>query len=356
MQGKESYYIWKGFTIYSIIFMTQKTAVLLINVGTPDSPEVKDVRRYLTQFLNDLRVIDLPWLLRKILVNVIIIPFRAPKSARLYNMLWTNNGSPLLHYGNKLRDLLQEQLNIPYAVFLGMRYGNPALENVLEEIRIKGFHKLVVVPLFPQYASSTSGTAIAAVMKIIEKWNIIPEVRFVSQFYRNKEFIEAFALKIKSYHPETYDHIVFSYHGLPLSHIEWIHPAVSQASCECTKAFPPHGEFCYRATCYETTRLLVQELSLKPGQYSVSFQSRLTKNWLEPFTDKVIIEKAKTGTKKILIAAPAFVADCLETTVELGIEYKKLFTEAGGTQLDYAESLNDLPEWVLALKKIIEKE
>jgi ferrochelatase len=334
--------------------MTQKTAVLLINVGTPDSPRVKDVRRYLTQFLNDPRVIDLPWLPRKILVNAIIVPFRAPKSSKLYKMLWTENGSPLMYFGNELQRLLQEQLGINFRVFLGMRYGNPALKCVLEGIRNEGFQKLVVIPLFPQYASSTTGTAIRAVLEIIEKWNVIPDVRFVSQFYRNPEFIEAFATRIKSYRPETYDHIVFSYHGLPIRHIDRIHPEISHAACECTRVFPAHGEFCYKATCYETTRMIAQRLSISNDQFTVSFQSRLTNNWLEPFTDRVITDKAKAGAHKILIAAPAFVADCLETTVELGIEYKKLFIEAGGTQLNYVESLNDMPEWVQALKKIVE--
>lgn len=335
--------------------MAQKTAVLLINVGTPDSPSVKDVRKYLSQFLNDPRVIDIPWLLQKILVNGIIVPFRAPKSAKLYQMLWTENGSPLMYYGNSLKTKLQSTLGSDYTVFFAMRYCNPPLKGTLEVIQQGNYSKIIVVPLFPQYASSTTGTAHAAVMDIVKNWNVIPEIQFVNQFYKNPKFIEAFAKRIGSYQPEKFDHIIFSYHGLPIRHINKTHPNVVYSKCQCEEQFPAHGEFCYKATCYETTRLIAAKLGLKKDQYSQGFQSRLSDNWLKPFTDGLIEQKAKEGAKKILIASPAFVADCLETTVELGIEYKKVFINAGGTELEYVESLNDTPAWVEALKEIIEK-
>lgn len=334
--------------------MIQKTAVLLVNVGTPDSPKVKDVRRYLTQFLNDPRVIDLPWLLRKFLVNAIIIPFRARKSSKLYKLLWSENGSPLLNYGLKLEAQLQQLLGLNYQVFFAMRYCTPPLKKALEEIYQGGFAKIVVIPLFPQYASSTTGTINEAVMNVVKNWNVVPDLQFTNQFYHHPGFIEAFAKRIESYHPEAFDHIIFSYHGLPVRHIDKVHPQVNYKECTCDHQFPEHGQFCYKATCYQTTRLIASRLGLKKENYSQGFQSRLSNNWLEPFTDRLIEQKAKEGFKKLLVVAPAFVADCLETTVELGIEYKKRFMNAGGTELVYVESLNNMPEWAMALKEMVD--
>lgn len=331
-----------------------KTAVLLLNVGTPDSPSVKDVRRYLFEFLNDPRVIDIPWLLRKILVNLIIVPFRAPKSAKLYKLLWNKNGSPLLFHGNTVKEKLQEELGENYTTFLAMRYGNPNIRDVMRVIKAGEFSKLIVVPMFPHYAASSSGTAIEAVMNHLKNWEVIPEVKFTGQFYNNPLFLNAFCERIESYHPEEYDHVVFSYHGLPISHITRIHPQHDCASCSCDKQFPAHGNFCYKATCYETTRLLASKLGLPEGQFSQSFQSRLSNNWLKPFTDKLLIKKGNDGVKRILVIAPAFVADCLETTVELGTDYKNQFIKAGGEQLEYVESLNDLPAWIQTLKSLVE--
>jgi len=334
---------------------TGKTAVLLINVGTPDSPSVRDVRRYLFEFLNDPRVIDLPWLLRKILVNLIIVPFRAPKSARLYKLLWTENGSPLSFHSQNVSVKLQDQLGKDYAVFVAMRYANPNIRDVLKEIRDGNFSKLIVVPMFPHYASSSTGTATEAVMQQVKNWTVIPEIKFVGQFYNHPQFIEAFAVQIRKYHPEKFDHILFSYHGLPLSHMNSVHPNVNCSECSCTRQLPPHGEYCYKATCYETTRLLAARLGLQEGSYSQSFQSRLSDKWLEPFSDKQIIKMAKQGTKSVLIVAPAFVADCLETTVELGVDFKHQFVSAGGENLEYVESLNDSPIWIEALKNMVEE-
>ena len=333
------------------------TAVILINVGTPDSPSVKDVRRYLTEFLNDPRVIDLPWLLRKILVNLIILPFRATKSAKLYKLIWTDKGSPLMFHSKNVRDKLQDQLgDNKYTVFVAMRYANPNIRDVLKQIGTSGFSKLIVVPMFPHYASSSSGTAIRAVMEQIKNWNVIPEVRFVGQFYDNPQFIEAFADRIRSYHPEKYDHVIFSYHGLPVRHMDRVHHGIECSGCTCHKQIPSHGAFCYRATTYETTRLLTACLGLPEGKFSQSFQSRLSDKWLKPYTDQLLQQKAGEGVRNLLIVAPAFVADCLETTVELGIDYKSQFLKAGGENLDYVESLNDSPDWIDTLRHIIDIE
>lgn len=330
-----------------------KTAVILANVGTPDNPSVGAVRRYLFQFLNDKRVIDLPWLARKILVNLIIVPFRAPKSSKLYRRLWTNEGSPLLTISNKSAQKLQVLLGDNYEVFVGMRYQNPSLKMVLAQIQKKQFDKLVVVPVFPQYASSTVGTINELVSKEISQWNVTPQLHFVNQFYNHSGFIAGFAQRIKKYEPEKYDHLIFSYHGLPFSQTDRVHPKIKTQECLCENSLPEHGRFCYKATCYETTRLLAKELKLKPGTYSVAFQSRLTKNWLRPFTDQKIMNLAQQGKKRILIAAPAFVADCLETIVEIGIEYQQLFTENGGEKIQLVESLNDSDQWISTLKDIV---
>jgi len=333
--------------------MTYKTAVILANVGTPDEPTVPAVRRYLFQFLNDRRVIDLPWLLQKFLVNVIIVPFRAPKSTKLYQMLWTSKGSPLLTISIESREKLQKRLGENYEVFVGMRYQNPSLKTTLQTIKEKRFDKIVVLPMFPQYASSTTGTISQLVNTEIARWNVIPELTIVSQFYDNPGFVKAFAAQIRKYKPEEFDHIIFSYHGLPFSQTDRVHPAIKTINCNCEVEMPEHGRFCYKATCYATTRLLAKELGLPKSAYSVAFQSRLTKNWLKPFSDKEVIKLAKEGKKRVLIAAPAFIADCLETIVEIGVEYQYLFEENGGEKIQLVESLNANADWIETLADLV---
>lgn len=332
---------------------SKKTAIILANVGTPDEPTVPAVRKYLFQFLNDRRVIDLPWLLQKFLVNVIIVPFRAPKSTKLYQMLWTEKGSPLLAISNESRDKLQERLGENYEVFVGMRYQNPSLKKVLQTIKEKRFDKIVVLPMFPQYASSTAGTIAQLVNTETAGWNVIPEISIISQFYDNPGFVKAFAAQIRKYKPEDFDHIIFSYHGLPFSQTDRVHPAIKTVNCNCEVEMPEHGLFCYKATCYETTRLLAKELGLPKSAYSVAFQSRLTKNWLKPFSDQEVIKLAKEGKKRVLIAAPAFIADCLETIVEIGVEYQHLFEENGGEKIQLVESLNANADWIETIVELV---
>lgn len=335
------------------VLENKKKAVLILNVGTPDKPEVRSVRKFLSEFLNDPFVIDLPWLLRKILVNLIIVPFRAPKSTKLYQQLWEKEGSPLLTNAIKLKEKLAKKIDDEHSVFMAMRYGNPSIDSALREISKGNFGKLIVIPLFPHYAASTSETAIQAVMSQAKRYPQIPEIQFANQFYDHPSFLKAWGAKAAKYQFDDFDHIVFSYHGLPLSHIQKSHPDRSISSCTCDIEMPAHGEKCYRATVFETTRLLAKEFGLKKNQYSVSFQSRLSKNWLSPFTDNLLLELAAQGKRKVLLFAPSFVADCLETKVELGIEYAKLFQEAGGEKLELVESLNDSDSWVEALDSII---
>jgi ferrochelatase len=329
-----------------------RKVLILINTGTPDSPGVRDVRRYLTEFLNDKRVIDIPWLLRKILVNLIIVPFRAPVSSRKYRKLWTDDGSPLL---NNLDNLVRKVQNIvkdEYLVFGAMRYGNPSLKRILDSVKLLSPGQVVIFPLYPHYASSTTGTVNEFIFSRIRKWDIIPDIRMAGQFYSHPAYIDAMTKHLRAYDPDKFDHVLFSYHGLPLSHIQRIHPATDSKNCSCESVFPPDGSLCYKATCYETTRLLAEKLNLSPGKFSTSFQSRLTRRWLEPFTDSVLQNLARGGTRKVLVIAPSFVADCLETVLEIDEEYRNLFQNEGGEEFIMAKSLNDNDEWVKAIIRI----
>jgi ferrochelatase len=330
------------------------TGVLLIQLGTPDSPSVRDVRKYLSEFLNDPRVIDIPYLLRKFLVNIIIVPFRAPKSAKLYKQLWTDKGSPLLFYSESLKEKVQFALGNNFEVELAMRYQSPSMDTVLGRMQKKGYERIIILPLFPQYASASSGSAIEKALKIIKQWWVIPELKIISQFYNNEDYINSVVEQGKIYNHAEFDHILFSYHGLPVRQVNKVY--TDEKPCEdhnCETEINQSNQYCYKAACYATTRLLAEKLNIPKEKYTVCFQSRLDQKWLEPFTDKVIIEHAKKGTKKLLVFSPAFVADCLETIVEISHEYSQLFKANGGIHLQLVESLNDHPLWVQAVKNMI---
>lgn len=334
-----------------------KTGILLVNLGTPDSPSTGDVRKYLREFLNDPRVIDIPWLSRKLLVNCIIVPFRAPKSAKQYKEIWSKEGSPLLIYGERLKEKLQKKLGDNYIVELAMRYQEPSVSKALNKVAHR-VQKLIVLPLYPHYASSSTGSTIDKVMQEMKRYEVIPDVKIQGPYFNHPEFIKAFAAVIQKQNKlADYNHYLFSYHGLPERHI-----MKGSAECgmncklnDCCNTLTDKNFYCYRASCYHTTRLLVDALKLPEGSYSTSFQSRLGRDpWIKPYTDHTIIEKAKSGIKKMLVFSPAFVADCLETLFEIRTEYNRLFKEHGGTELHLAESLNDNDEWVDALPKILE--
>ncbi len=306
--------------------MNTKTGVLLIQLGTPDSPSVSDVRRYLFEFLNDPRVIDIPWLARKILVNLIIVPFRAPKSAKIYKELWTVKGSPLLIYSESVKEKLNKELGDEFDVHLAMRYQNPSMEKVIEEMRMQSYKKIIIFPLFPHYASSSSGSAIDRAMELIRKWWVIPEIKIISQFFENEGYINTIFERAKKYNISDYDHVLFSYHGLPERQVDKVY--VDGKPCNdhnCEDEINDDNFYCYKAECYATTRLIASKLNIPKENYTVCFQSRLDKKWLTPFSDVVVKEQAKKGAKKLLVFSPAFVADCLETVVEIGSEYQQLF-------------------------------
>jgi len=332
---------------------TKKVATLLINLGSPESPSVSHVRKYLTQFLNDKRVIDIQALFRFILVNLIIVPFRAPKSAKIYKQLWTNEGSPLIIYSEKVRMLLQEKLGEKTEVFLAMRYGKPSIEKVLDEIKQKNFDKIIVIPLYPQYASSSSGTVMEEVMRIISQWWVIPEINIVSQFYDEPLFIQAWKEIGTAFPHEQYEHVVFSYHGLPESQLDKVYKDDVCSNNNCEHEVTDKNKFCYKAASYDTTRMLADALKIPKEKYTVSFQSRLDDKWVKPYSDEVIEDLAKKGIKKLLVYSPAFVSDCLETIIEIDHEYKEIFTHNGGESLQMVPSLNTHPTWISCLEKMV---
>jgi ferrochelatase len=330
-----------------------KAAVLLVNLGTPDSPSVADVRSYLRQFLNDPRVVDLPWLARKILVNLIIVPFRSPKSAKIYQKLWTEQGSPIILHGERVQNLLQQRLGPEYRVELAMRYKNPSISSALERVRKANPERIIVLPLFPQYASASTGSALQEVMDIVRNWWVIPNVEFISQYWDHPGFINALIERGKQYDWREYDHVLFSYHGLPERQVDKVYDDGVCREKGCEHEMTPENRYCYTATCYGTTRLLAGGLGIPKENYTVCFQSRLDKRWLKPFADKMVIQQAKKGAKKLLVFSPSFVADCLETTIEIADEYQLLFKQHGGDQIQLVESLNDHPAWIDALEDLV---
>ncbi|MEQ8926008.1 MAG: ferrochelatase [Fulvivirga sp.] len=334
--------------------MKKRTGVLLINLGTPDSPSVGDVRSYLFQFLNDPRVIDIPKLLRMLLVNLIIVPFRAPKSAKIYKELWTEEGSPLLNISQNVANKLDKELGEDYDVHLAMRYKNPNIKDVLEQMRLNNYTKIVVITMFPQYASASTGSAYELVMDVVKKWWVIPEIQFAGQYYDHPDFIAAIADRASKYNFDEYDHILFSYHGVPDRHVDKVYATGLCTDRDCEHEITEENQYCYKATCYATTRLLVQKLGIPEDRYTVCFQSRLDKKWLTPFSDKVVEEWGKKGAKKLLVFSPAFTADCLETIIEIGDEYQEIFEEHGGEKVQLVESLNEHPLWIKCLKELVQ--
>jgi ferrochelatase len=334
----------------------KKTCVLLIQLGTPDSPSTSDVRRYLSEFLNDPRVIDIPWLPRKLLVNGIIVPFRAPKSAKIYKELWEigNGVSPLLTHTENVQKILQDEFkDANIVVEMAMRYQNPSLDSVLDRMQKANYDQIIILPLFPQYASASSGSAIEKAMNIIRKWWVIPEIKIVSQFYDHEGYINSIVDRAKAFDLKEYGHVLFSYHGLPERQVDKVYNDGLCSDQPCESEINEHNTYCYKATSYATTRLIAAKLGLKEEDYTVCFQSRLDKKWLTPFSDKVVEEWAKKGAKKLLVFSPAFVADCLETIIEIGDEYQEIFHENGGEKVQLVPSSNDHPEFISCLKNLV---
>lgn len=333
-----------------------KVGILLVNLGTPDDPSTGSVRVYLRQFLLDGRVIDIPYILRQILVRLIIAPFRARSSAKLYKQLWTENGSPLKYYGERVKSMLQDKLPDNYFVELGMRYQNPSIDVALNKLRDQKVDRIVVFPMFPQYASASTGSALQEVMDVVSKWLTIPAVSFISSYHDDDNMIEVYADNARKMDMPQYDHYLFSFHGIPQRHLR-------NSDCnnyclkskDCCFTINENNKMCYSAQCYNTADAIATKLNLTKDQYSVSFQSRLGKDpWTEPFTPDKLEELVQKGVKRLLVFSPSFVADCLETTIEIDFEYKEEFEEMGGEHLDLVPSLNDNPKWVDAIHNMLE--
>ncbi len=332
--------------------MAINTAVLLINLGTPDRPTRVAVGKFLSEFLGDGRILDLPYIFRKLLVNLVIVPFRAGKSAKMYRKVWSENGSPILYNTQRLADKLQQKSTDKCEVFMAMRYGRPSLDAVLSEIEQRKFGRLIIVPLFPHYASATSGTIIEKTLRLINRWDFIPGIKIISGFYKDPLFIKAWTEKIRKANFDEYDHILFSYHGLPERHVERTHQNRPCSELNCTFEINAGNQGCYRAQCYEHTRIIAGALKLPDDKYTVCFQSRFGKRWLSPFTEDLTLQKAKSGIKKLMIVPMSFVADCLETIVEIDMEYRELFIANDGEKFKMVESLNADDLWVESLKSM----
>jgi protoporphyrin/coproporphyrin ferrochelatase len=329
---------------------------LIVNLGTPKSPGLVDVFHYLNEFLTDGRVIDLPWFQRQLLVRGGIVPLRFRQSAEQYRKLWTEQGSPLLVHGKAVRDKVQERLGDNFKVILAMRYQEPSINLALEQLRIEGVDELIVVPMFPQYASATTGSVHQKVMEVIARWQIIPHVTFISHYFDHPAFIHAFSNRIKSSLAEKHDHLLLSFHGLPEKMIRRDDSSGKCLKGGCCEEITKVNRFCYRAQCFGTARAIANELNLSEKDYSICFQSRLGRDpWLQPYTSDMLRSCIEKGYQNVLVACPSFVCDCLETTCEISHEYGDEFKKLGGKELKLIEGLNSDPLWIDALCQIIQQ-
>ena len=332
--------------------------LLLINLGTPDEPTTPAVRRYLREFLGDPRVIDINPVGRALLLHLVILPFRPKKSAHAYRQIWDpERGSPLLYHSKDLVAGVATKLGPTWRVELAMRYGKPSIADAITALERAGVDRIVVLPLFPQYASSSTGTAVVRVMEVAsERWNV-PAIDVVPAFFADPGFLDAFAAVARS--PLTDfkpDHTLFSFHGLPERQIVKTDATgthcLKLATCCDTLANPN----CYRAQSFHTARALAERLGLAAEDYTICFQSRLGKTpWIQPFTDHVIDDLAKAGKKRVAVLCPAFVADCLETVEEIGIRAREQFKAAGGDELVLVPSLNATQPWIDAVSALAER-
>jgi len=331
----------------------KKTGILIVNLGTPDSPTRKDVKKYLTEFLMDGRVIDIPAFRRALLVKGIIAPFRSLKVAKEYKKLWMDEGSPLLVYGKSLAHKVQQLYDnesTDVFVALAMRYQSPSIGQGLNNLLAKNVDQIIVFTLFPQYASATTGSVAQKVMEVVSKWNVIPNIDFIQSYHDHPGYIEAFASRVRAdmekYQP---DHVLFSYHGIPERHLKNIQAhnpkQCSWPKCGCDVK-SSNKPYCYRSACIKTSELISKSVGIKLTGFSSSFQSRLGKNpWIQPYTDETIKHLAKVGVKNLLVVSPSFTADCLETILEIGEEYHDLFLAHDGESFHFTESLNDKDDW-----------
>jgi ferrochelatase len=333
--------------------------LLLINLGTPDEPTTPAVRRYLREFLGDPRVLDINPIGRALLLNLIILPTRPAKSAHAYQQIWdATRGSPLKYHSEDLAAGVAAALGDGWKVQLAFRYGNPSISAGLDALIEAGVDKIVVLPLFPQHAMSSTETAFARVEELHAKKTGAPPLAQIGAFYSDAGFLDAFAaVGAPALEAARADHVLFSFHGLPVRHIHKTDVTKSHcfASPSCCDTMTSTN--CYRAQCYFTARELATRLGLPAEKYTVCFQSRLGRTpWIQPYTDVVLDEVAAKGVKRLAVFCPAFVADCLETLEEIGIRAKAQFTAHGGEDLVLVPSLNSSPAWVAAVAALAQRQ
>ncbi len=329
-----------------------KQVVILMNLGSPDSTAVKDVRRYLMEFLMDGRVIDKPFIFRSVLVGGIIVPFRAKRSAKAYESIWTKEGSPLIVITRQLQAALADE--IPYPVFISMRYGNPTMKDIYEAIR-KQYPKVeqvIIVPLYPHYAMSSYETAVEHARNVHARNRYSFQLVFIKPFYDEQQYLHALTESIRPYLEQEYDHLLFSYHGIPERHVLKSditgNHCLQSAAC-CITNSPAH-RYCYRHQCLRTSDLVAARLQIPANKYSFSFQSRLGRSeWLKPYSVKRLEAMPSEGIRKLVMVCPAFVSDCLETLEEIAAEGRDIFMNAGGESFTLIPCLNVQPLWVKTL-------
>jgi len=333
-----------------------KKGVLLVNLGSPDSPSVSDVRRYLREFLMDGRVLDVNWLLRFCIVHFAILPSRPKQSAEAYHQIWTPAGSPLVVTSCNVQSLLQKRVSVP--VELAMRYQNPSIPDAVRSLSRKGVDEVLLIPLFPHYAMSSYETAVVRVQEVAA--SLAPQLRVQVQppYFEDPNYIAALVGSAREYLERPYDHLLFSFHGVPERQIRKSDPTgchcLTTENC-CSTASPAHAT-CYRAQCFKTVAAFVRQAGIPDGKYSVAFQSRLGRDpWLKPYTDHELGRLAQSGVRRLLVICPAFVSDCLETLEEIGMRGRESFLQAGGTDFAQIPCLNEHPLWLDALAKMVDR-
>ena len=336
--------------------MAHTRGLLLSNLGTPKSPAPKDVRAFLKEFLSDPYVLDMNPLSKWMLLNLIILPFRPKKSGAAYEKIWTEKGSPILIHSRELARGMAQELGEEWVVGLGMRYGKPSMEDALRGLVSAKVDEVIFLPLYPQYALSSSATSIVHFEAIAASIEGMPPYRIVQDFYDAPAFCEPSARLAKEQIDASVDHVLFSFHGLPVHQVKATDATGShcQVSGDCCAQICEANRLCYRAQSYATARRLAEELELKQEDWSIAFQSRLTKvPWIEPYTDKVLVELAERGVKHLAVMCPSFTADCLETLEEIDIRAREDFLAAGGEAFTFVPCLNDRPDWIQALGAMV---
>jgi ferrochelatase len=331
-----------------------KRGVLLINLGSPNSPAVPDVRRYLREFLMDGRVIDTAWPVRFALVNFLIIPRRAHQSAEAYESIWTKEGSPLVVTSQKVRAELQKRIPVP--IELAMRYQNPSISDAIYNLVHQGVSDLLVIPLFPHWAMSSFETAAERARQIAFEQAPQMKVTVVAPFYNDADYIAALVDTARPFLTNRVDHLLFSFHGLPERHLHKADPTghhpIDKAIC-CDESDPAH-KTCYRGQCLKTVEAFVRATGLSESRYSVAFQSRLGREpWMRPYTDTELARLAKSGVKRLAVMCPAFVSDCLETLEEIGMRGREIFLNNGGEEFTLIPCLNENPRWIQTLERMV---